>query len=93
LKAVRGNLRLPFARVHHIEAPAIFVRHLAKVALRAAVSLGDVAMIVDDRMLRGAAPWYSFMRPGGRQNAAYRSDALGADDIDGLYTEAAILNY
>ena len=93
LKRVSGSLLLPFARVHHIGAPDIFVQHLAKLAMRIAVSLRTVAIIVDDRMLHGLAPWHSFMRPDGRRSAAFRSDKLTADDIDGLYTEAVLLNY
>ena len=93
LKTICGNLRLPFARVHHISAPDIFVRHLEKLGVRAAASLKTVAMIVDDRMLHGAVPWHSFMRPGGERKAAFRSERLAAKDIDGLYTEAVLLNY
>jgi acetoacetyl-CoA synthetase len=93
LKTIRGNLRFPFARVHHIGAPDIFVRHLEKLAVRVAASLKVVAMIVDDRMLKGAAPWHSFMRRGGERKAAFRSERLVAEDIDGLYTEAVLLNY
>jgi acetoacetyl-CoA synthetase len=93
LKTIRGSLRLPFARVHYIGAPDIFVRHLEKLVLRVAASFKIVAMIVDDRMLHGAAPWNSFMRPGGERKAAFRSERLAADDIDGLYTEAVLLNY
>jgi acetoacetyl-CoA synthetase len=93
LKTIRGSLRFPFARVHYIGAPYIFVRHLEKLVLRVAASFKIVAMIVDDRMLHGAAPWYSFMRPGGERKAAFRSERLAADDIDGLYTEAVLLNY
>jgi hypothetical protein len=93
LKTIMGNLRLPFARVHYIGAPDIFVRHLGKLVLRLAASFKIVAMIVDDRMLQGAAPWHSFMRPGGERKAAFRSKRLAADDIDGLYTEAVLLNY
>jgi hypothetical protein len=70
VKTIRGNFRLPFARVHHI-----------------------VAMIVDDWMLHGAVPWYSFMRPGGERKAAFPSEELAAEDIDGLYTEAVLMNY
>jgi hypothetical protein len=91
-KKIRGNLRLPFARVHHIGAPNIFVRHLEKLVLRVATSLKVVAMIVDDRMLQGTVPWHSFMRPGERK-AAFRSHRLTPEDIDGLYTEAVLLNY
>jgi hypothetical protein len=93
LKTIRGNLRLPFARVHHIGAPDIFARHLEKLVVRVAASLKVVAMIVDERMLRGAAPWHSFIRPGGERKGAFRSERLAAEDIDGLYTEAVLLNY
>jgi hypothetical protein len=93
LKTIRGNLRLPFARVHHISAPDIFVRHLEKFVVRIATTLKVPAMIVEDRRLRGAAPWHSLMRPGGERKAAFRSERVAAEDIDGLYTEAVLLNY
>jgi len=93
LKTIGGGLRLPFARVHYIGAPEFFVRHLEKLVVRVAASLKVVAMIVDDRMLQGTVPWHSFMRPGGERKAAFRSDGLAAEDIDGLYTEAVLLNY
>jgi len=92
LKAVRGNLRLPFARVHHISAPEIFVRHLDRLVVRVAAHLKVVAMIVDDRMLHGVVPWHSFMRSG-EVKLAFRSKGLTAADIDGLYTEVTLLNY
>lgn len=93
LKTIRGNLRLPFARVHHISAPDIFVQHLEKLVVRVVAFLKVIALIVDDRMLHGTVPWHSFIRPGGERKAAFRSDSLVAEDIDGLYTEAALLNY
>jgi acetoacetyl-CoA synthetase len=93
LKTIGGNFRLPFARVHYIGAPDIFVRHLEKLVARVAASFKIAAMIVDDRMLHGTIPWHSFMRPGGKRKAAFRSNWLVEDDIDGLYTEATILNY
>jgi acetoacetyl-CoA synthetase len=93
LKAIRGKLRLPFARVHHIGAPEVFMRHTEKLVARIAASLRVVAMIVDERMLRGRAPWHSFARPGGKRKAAFRSNKLTEEDIDGLYTEAVLLNY
>jgi hypothetical protein len=93
LKAIRGRLRLPFARVHHIGAPEVFTRHTEKLVARIAASLRVVAMIVDERMLGGHVPWHSFARPGGKRQAAFRSDKLTEQDIDGLYTEAVLLNY
>jgi acetoacetyl-CoA synthetase len=92
-KTIGESMRLPFARVHHIGAPEVFVRHLEKLVVRVAASLRVVAVIVDDRMLQGTAPWHSFMRPGGERKAAFRSQRLTAADIDGLYTEATLLNY
>jgi hypothetical protein len=93
LKTIRANLRLPFARVHYISTPDIFVRHLEKLVVRVAASLKVVAMVVDDRMLNGTVPWHSFMRPGGERRAAFCSKKLAAEDIDGLYTEAVLLNF
>jgi hypothetical protein len=93
LKTIRGSSRLPFARVHHIGTPDVFVQHLEKLVVHIAASLKVVAMIVDDRMLHGAVPWHSFLRPGGERKAAFRSKTLAAEDIDGLYTEAVLLNY
>ncbi len=93
LKTIGGKFQFPFARVHYIGAPDIFTRHLEKLVVRVAASFKVAAMIVDNRMLHGAVPWHSFMRPGGDRTAAFRSNWLVADDIDGLYTEATILNY
>jgi hypothetical protein len=93
LKAIRGKLRVPVARVHHIGAPEVFARHTEKAVARIAAALRVPAMVVDDRMLRGRAPWHSFPRPGDKRQAAFRSGKLTADDIDGLYTEAVLLNY
>jgi acetoacetyl-CoA synthetase len=93
LKALLGKLRLPFARVHHIGAPEVFTRHTEKLVARIAAALRVVAMIVDERMLRGRAPWHSFARPGGKREAAFRSNKLTEEDIDDLYTEAVLLNY
>src|SRR5262249_20332064 len=92
-KAICGNLRLPFARVHHISAPDIFVRHLDNLVLRVATSLKGAAMIVVNRRLHGPGAWHSFMRPGGKRRAAFLSETLAADAIDGLDTEAVLLNY
>ena len=92
-KNVPGGLRLPFARVHHVSAPAIFARHVEEFVVRVLASLRAVAMIVDERVLCGRVPRCSFTRPGGKHQAAFRSKTLTPDDIDGLYTEAVLLNY
>ena len=92
-KAVRGNLRLPFGRVHHISAPDVFVRHVGRVVASAMMRFLVAAVIVDERALRGAKVWHSVPRPGARSLGAFQSDELGPADIDGLYTEAVLLNY
>jgi hypothetical protein len=92
-KAIAGRLRLPFARVHHLSSPEVFGRNAAKIVAHLAAALRVVAMIVDERMLGGHIPWHSFTRPGGKRTAAFRSDKLTGQDIDGLYTEAVLLNY
>ncbi len=94
LKHAGRGVRLPVARVHHVSAPEVFRRHLDRVALAAAVGFRCVAMVVDERVLRGHAPWHSFARPGGAYLGAFRSkDGVQPEDIDGLYSECVLLNY
>jgi acetoacetyl-CoA synthetase len=92
-KAVARGLRLPFARIHHVDAPAVLARHSERVATILAARVRVVGMIVDNRLLGQHVPWNSFERPSGPQNAAFRSDRLTEQDIDGLYTEAVLLNF
>ena len=87
------RIKIPFARVHHIGAPEIFNRHTEKASAYIATAFGVAAMIVDERMLRGRIPWHSFERRGGPKQAAFRSSKLTDQDIDGLYTEAVLLNF
>ncbi len=92
-KQVRRGLRLPFARVHHVSAPDVLVRHAPQVALRLALAFGVVGVVVDERMLGGAVPAHSRPRPGGARTAAYRSKVVEGTDVDGLYTESVLLNF
>jgi len=92
-KAVNGRLRVPMARVHHVSAPEIFLEHVDRLVNAVVARFGVAGMIVDERMLRGRKVWHSFARPGGPRTGAFRSDTLGPDDIDGLYSEAVLLNY
>jgi hypothetical protein len=92
-KTVMGKVRLPFGRVHHISAPEIFVRYADRLALSAMLHFRVAAVIVDERALRGGKVWHSFARPGTAGTAAFQSAELGEADIDGLYSEAVLLNY
>lgn len=94
LKHVGKGVRVPVARVHHVSAPDVFRRYLDRIALAAAVQFRTVAMVVDERILGGHAPWHSLPRPGGELLGAFRSkDGVRPEDIDGLYSECVLLNY
>src|SRR5262249_13175782 len=45
-KTVRGRIRLPFGRVHHISALDVFLKHLGRLVLTAVTDLRVVALIV-----------------------------------------------
>ena len=92
-KTVRKGVRLPFARVHHVSDGAVFARHAARLVSTVVAAARVVAMIVEQRWLRGERIWHSFPRPGGARHAAFRSSTLTAEDIDGLYSEQVLLNY
>lgn len=92
-KTVRKGVRLPFARVHHVSDGAVFARHAARLVSKVVAAAHVVAMIVEQRWLRGGSIWHSFARPGGARHGAFRSSTLTAADIDGLYTEQVFLNY
>jgi hypothetical protein len=92
-KTVRKGCRLPFARVHHVSDGALFARYAARLLSTVVAAAHVVAMIVEQRWLRGETIWHSFPRPGGARHGAFRSDTLAAEDIDGLYSEQVLLNY
>jgi hypothetical protein len=92
-KTIARNIRLPMGRVHHISAPDVFVRHADRVALAALTRFRVAALVVNERTLAGRRIWHSIRRPGGPRTGAFRSDELRPADIDGLYSEAILLNY
>jgi hypothetical protein len=92
-KTVAGKLRLPFGRVHHMSAPAVFVRHADRLVASIMLPFRIAAVVVDERALRGGKVWHSVERPGAERRGAFRSQVLGPEDVDGLYSEAVLLNY
>jgi hypothetical protein len=91
-KAVRGSIRLPFARVHHMSNARVFARHAARVVVKVIATSHVVGMIVEERMLHGETIWHSIERPEKLQGS-FRSNKLTADDVDNLYAEHVLLNY
>ncbi len=93
LKTVAGRLRVPMGRVHHVSSPDVFVRHADRIVIAAVASFRVAGLVVSQRTLGGRRVWHSFARPGGPRTGAFKSDDLGPEDIDGLYSEAVLLNY
>ncbi len=93
-KTLKGKLRLPMGRVHHVSAPDLFVRYLDRLdAVGDRTHFRVVALVVDELALGRRSIWHSIRRPGGPRTGAFRSDEVGEHDIDGLYSEAVLLNY
>jgi hypothetical protein len=92
-KTIAGNIRVPMGRVHHVSSPDVFIRYVDRVILAAVTRLRVAALVVNERTLGGRRIWHSIRRPGGPRMGAFRSDELRPDDIDGLYSEAVLLNY
>ena len=91
-KAIKGDMRLPFARIHHLSNAEIFVNYADCLALAMAIDHKVVGMIVEERMFYGRRIWHSIARPGVR-TAAFKSNKLNALQIDNLYSEMILLNY
>jgi len=92
-KRVFGKLKLPFVRIHHISDAELCLRSISQAVTSCARQFGVVGAIVEDRYLLGRPVRFSFDRPGSANVAAFRSSNLSANDIDGLYSELALLNY
>jgi hypothetical protein len=92
-KTLARGVRLPMGRVHHVSSADVFVRHVDRIALAAVTRLRVAALVVNERALGGRRIWHSLARPGGPREGAFKSDDLRPEDIDGLYSEAVLLNY
>jgi hypothetical protein len=92
-QTIKGNVRVPFARIHHLSNADVFAKYADRLVLAVAADLKVVGTIVDERTLRGHKIWNSFPRPGGARTAAFKSSKLTALDIDNLYSEMVLLNY
>jgi hypothetical protein len=92
-QTIKSNVRVPFARIHHLSNADVFAKYADRLVLAVAADLKVVGTIVDERTLRGHKIWHSFPRPGGARTAAFKSSKLTALDIDNLYSEMVLLNY
>ncbi len=87
-RRLSGSIRARFLRIHHLSDHRAF-RPLLPAMSRYALGRGALGIIADDQYIGGPPPRFSATRPG---MIAIRSADLTGDDIDGLYTELAILN-
>ena len=92
-KTIARRIRIPMGRIHHISSRDVFLRYADRLALAAVARFGVAALIVNERALGGRRVWNSIRRPGGPRIGAFKSEELHPEDIDGLYSEAVLLNY
>ena len=86
----RGHFKgLPSARILHVGNPEVFTSGFAAVA-RHLLMRGMVSTHVETRRLRGSV-WPSKVRSGFNAKL-FRSDRLGEDDIDYLYSETVAMD-
>ena len=92
-KRIHDRLRVPMLHCHHVDNREVFQRYARRAASQLCVHFGAVGLILMERYLRDPYPRMSLRRPGGPFEAMYKSDRLGPEDIDGLYSEMSLLNY
>jgi hypothetical protein len=79
---------LPFAEVLHVSDPKLLPAQLERIAWRACLSLGAVALAIDERLMGGVrVPSLRY-----RLNAPplYRSPRVAREKIDNLYSELVL---
>lgn len=80
---------VPYCHVQYASDPELLARHRARLGWFLLRRFGAVCMAVDERLVAGRAADFGRPRPLGEPRY-YRSDSLGAAQIDNLYTELAV---
>jgi hypothetical protein len=83
------GVSVPYCHVQYVSDPELLARHRARVSWFLLRRFGAVCLAVDERLVAGRAADFGKARPLGEPRY-YRSDALGAAQIDNLYTELAV---
>lgn len=85
--------RIPFAKIHFLSDPEIFVRCIERAGVRISLRLGVAGVMVDERYLKGRKLSRSVSYPHQRK-AYFKSslDSLDSNQIDTLYSEMVVLH-
>ena len=81
---------LPFARVHYLSNRTLFLEALDSVRTRICRTLKTAGLMIDERYLGDTTPRLSRKYQGGP--AFFKSESLGKNDIDTLYSEVVLLH-
>jgi len=88
-KTIRKHI--PFARIHYISNPDIFIKFCGKIIIRICGRTGTVAGIIDERLLKKriiplSLTWHPMP-------ILYKSQTLDEDKIGTIYSEEVVLGY
>jgi hypothetical protein len=83
--------RLPFVMLHYIGDTAIFLRHAARLRWRLCFRERAVALLIEDRLLRGGSLPACYVHSGD-ERFYYPAGDLEPHEIDSLYSEYIVLN-
>ena len=80
---------VPYCHVQYASDPELLARHRARLSWFLLRRFGALCFAIDERLVAGRAAGFGKPRPLGEPRY-YRSDSLGAGQIDNLYTELAV---
>jgi acetoacetyl-CoA synthetase len=83
------GVSVPYCHIHYISDRAVFLRHLARIKWHFLRNVGAWFMAVDERQVGKDVGVLSRSYPLGAPRY-YRSQTVGADQIDNLYTELVL---
>jgi hypothetical protein len=89
-KTVRKKL-FSLAQIHYISNPGVFFKYIGRLSAEICFKLGVCGLILDRRYSEGRGIKNAFTLKR-RYPAFFRSESLGKDDIDSLYSELLVLN-
>ena len=83
--------KLVFFQAHHISDPKIFAKFSGRITLAICLKINTVGVVIDERFLQGNKVMLSTVFPLPYPRV-YKSDFLGKNEIDSLYSELPVLS-
>jgi hypothetical protein len=90
-RMVRRKKPYFLAVIEHLSDRGVFSKCAGRAAARICLHLQVLALFADERLLGGARIPLSVTRTL-KHPRIFRSDTLGSEDMDGLYSESLVLN-